>query len=700
MRPELLAKIAIAISLLVAWANFLTTARWAHIPGALHGWRKPWYAVALLVATTLAFALRRRIGSPTRIGRGPALGFALVGVAVVVGSFLSRLPPSSWNEIPFKDDWTPLYQQAVNGVALLKRGVVVGWNWWLLGGYPTSTDIAQNFGTVAFLPMTLFGNQVGYHVLHAVLFCAVPVFVWYDLRNEVREQRLVATGLAGLFAAGYWGPLGQSGDTNSLVGVFCAGLAIVGGHSARNGSRWGGPTMLLGLTLALYTHTAFFVYGGIFLAIEAIYYRDTQAAIRLAIAAAIAAVASLPMHWESLRYPEFVSFNNTVYDPDVGPNWSLFARLVYYNVEILFLPNRWFNEYRSVANVWLVALIAAAVMSRGTRVGFYAWTVVVTQFILRFNTPEAGAGFDRIQHMLPMLLAPALAGFVLRFAGSRALALSLLAVLTVFIQSVPGSIRHVGSLREFDPPLIDRIVSSEGMVLVEISPHRDMDSHPAIRSVRTPFDVHFEGLLPFIARQRFYSQSIDGWAWSIWRGQVVGAATFRGRPIAETAPDDFVAEMAKWGVRHLFVWTDQTRDYLRADGRFSERWRGGRWSHFERTQADIASVVTASGMGQLRNLDTLGADVELANVNAGDPVVLRANYYPAWRASVHDRPVELYSADGQLAFRAPESGSYTVRLDYPRYRALNLTAAIVFLLGVVLLAKRRLPRRSTRINAD
>ena len=688
MRPELLAKVAIAISLFVAWANFLTTARWAHIPGALHGWRKPWYALALFVATALALAARRHIGSSTRVGRGAAIGFAVVGLGVLVVSIFSRLPLATWNEIPFKDDWTPLYQQAVNGVALLKRGAVVGWNWWLLGGYPTSTDIAQNFSTVAFLPMTLFGSQVGYHVLHAVLFLSVPIFVWWDLRTDDRETRIVATGLAGVFAAAYLGPLGESGDTNSLVGVFCAGLAVTGGHGAREGHRWGGPLMLLGLTLALYTHTAFFVYAGIFLTIEAVYYRDRSAFVRLLVAALIALIAALPMHWESLRYPNYVSFNNTVYNPDVSPNWRLFARNVYYNFEILLLPHRWFNDYRSVANVWLSALIAGAIFSRGTRVGYWAWAAVATQFVLRFNTPEAGAGFDRIQHMFPLLAAPALTGFVLRFAGSRRLAVSLLVVLALYVQSSFAEIRHVPELRAWDPPLIDRIAASDGMVLVEISPHRDMDSHATIRSQTTPFDVHFEGLLPFVAGQRFYSQSIDGWVWSIWRGQVVGAGTFRGRPIEEIPHEVFDAEMAKWGVRHLFVWTENTRTYLTQDFRFVERWREGRWSHFERTQADIAAVVTASGTGQLRNLDTLGADVELANVNAGDTVVLRANYYPAWRASVHERPVELYSADGQLAFRAPESGSYIVRLDYPRYRGLNATAAVVFILGVVILAGR------------
>ena len=308
MSDALLARAALVLSLILAWANFLTTARWANQPGALHGWRKPWYTFALLVLTWLVAYNWRRIGTPVKLGRFSTLAIALAGLGVLLFSLFSRLPLSTWDQIPFKDDWTPLYQQAVNGIALLKRGAVVGWNWGLLGGYPSTTDIAQNFGTVGFIPMTLFGSEVGYHVLHAVLFCAVPAFVWWDLRTEERERRIVATGLAGFFAAAYFGPLGDSGDTNSLVGVFCAGLAVVGGHGARLGSRWGGPVMLLGLTLALYTHTAFFVYGGIFITIEAVYYRDWRALLRLAFAAAIALVAALPMHYESLRHQEFVSF--------------------------------------------------------------------------------------------------------------------------------------------------------------------------------------------------------------------------------------------------------------------------------------------------------------------------------------------------------------------------------------------------------
>ncbi len=683
-----------ALALTLAWVNFLTTARWAAQPGALHGWRKPWYALALVATTVLAVAARRRIGGPARIPRPVSLLLLVAGIGVLVASLLSRLPPSTWNEIPFKDDWTPLFQQAVNGAGLLRRGVVVGWNWWFLGGYPTSTDIAQNLSAVAFVPMAIFGDRLGYHVLHAGLFLAVPLLVWYDLRHEDRDTRVLAAGFACFFASGYLGIIGSSGDTNSLVGVCCAGLALIGAHAARLDRAWGGPAMMAGLTLALYTHTAFFVYAVLYLALEAVYLRDRVAAVRLVVAVTFSGIAALPVHWESLRFPDYVSFNNTVYVPGEPFSWSTFARMLYFNVEILALPQRWFNDYRSVANVWLPALLIVALTPGRSRVGFYAWLAVVTQALLRLNTPVAGAMFDRIQHMLPMLVAPALAGFVLHRAGTAKLATALAVTIALYVQTSFAPIRHVPDLRAFNPALIDRIAASDGnLVLVEISPHRDMDSSPTRRSQTTPFDVHFEGLLPGLAGQRFYSQMIDGWVWNVFRGQVVGAGTYAGEAIEETPPGTFVAGMEHWGVRHLFVWTDASRDYLTRTGRFVETWRGGPWSHFELSDADVRSVVTRSGSGDLRNLDVLGADVDLVDAISGDPVIVRSNYYPAWRAYLNGREVPLYSSNGQLAFRAPKEGSYTVRLEYPRYRWLSFIAVISIVTGIVGL--RRWPRQKS-----
>jgi hypothetical protein len=206
------------------------------------------------------------------------------------------------------------------------------------------------------------------------------------------------------------------------------------------------------------------------------------------------------------------------------------------------------------------------------------------------------------------------------------------------------------------------------------------------------WNIHFEALLPTLTGQRFYSQMFDGWTWSVWRGQVLGAGAWNGRAISRTPPARFRAEMQKWGVRHLLVWTPESREYLLNAGGFAERWRRAPWSHFELLEADIRSVVVAgAGRGRLERFDPLGADVVLDGVRAGNRVTVRTNFYPAWRARVGDTAVRLYAEDGQLAFDAPHDGAYTVRLEYPARRGILGLAVAVLMGGMVLLALDRFP---------
>ena len=305
-------------------------------------------------------------------------------------------------------------------------------------------------------------------------------------------------------------------------------------HVAANGGAV--RVLLLGLTLALYTHAAFAIYSGIFLLIEAAYFRDWRAVARLALASALAAVASLPTHWESLRYPEYVSFNNAVYDPNAPKDWAGVARAVYYNTEMLVFPQRWFNDYRSINNVWLPVLVVAALLPGRSRASYYAWLAVIAQALLRINTPEAGVIFERIQHVFPLLTAPALAGFVQRCAGTRWTAWGVLATLALYVSTAFAPIRHVAELRDWDPAFIDRVQAADGaLIVVESNPHRDMDRHPTRRTPTTPFDVHFEGLLPGVTGKRFYAQMIDGWVWGAWRGEVLRRRHVQGNAAVRDA---------------------------------------------------------------------------------------------------------------------------------------------------------------------
>jgi hypothetical protein len=718
-RPAL-PRVALWLSLGIAWVNFVGTVKWAYLPGALNGWKRPWYGGALAAATLLSVIVPIRAERPVRLGRiGPAA--AALGLGVLVVALFVSFPPSVWGQIPFLDDWPPRFQSTIDGIRLLERGAVVGWQWAFLGGYHTASNLGQSLSLLAFIPVEVFGPAFGFHLLHALMVLAIPALLYWDLRLDgSSDVAWLTAAFGGICSAGLFGTIVPSGDTNSIAGLVCALAALTASRAARVGRRWGGPLLIVALVLTAYSHVAFFLYAVVYLGLEVVYYRDfygdpqphraqnarwgpgRAAAARTAVAIATAIVAALPLYWELLRYPAFTSGNNVLFDPTTPIPWTSLLLKLGYNVQMLTQPWRWFNDYGSLTCVFLPVYLVVALRARslgGARAGFYAWAALVTIAMIRLDAPWFGYVFIRPIHMLAVFAPPVLAWFIVETSVNRALAVTLAIVVGLFVQSSYEPIPHLRDVRAFNPALVDHLAGLDGnLVLIENSPHRNMNATPGQRSVRPLIDTHFEALLPGATGRRFYGQEWDGWHWSRFRGQVMAGGAFRGRAIDATPIGEFDAEVRRWGVTHLVVWSDLAKEYLRraGAGTFEARWSASPWVDFEYIGADAdgRQIVALTGKGALRALDPLGANIDLEGVRAGETVVVRTNYYPAWRASADGSSVALFSADGQLAFAAPRDGSYRVRLDYPRHALVEATAGAGFLAGLLALAPlgRKRPR--------
>jgi hypothetical protein len=681
---------ALLLSLVIAWVNFIGTVKWAHLPGALNGPKRWYYGSALLAATVFA-CLPARIGAP-RPSRLRLLWMALfAGTLAYLGFvFLSVFPLSTWSQVPFQDDWPPRLQATLDGVELLRRGVVNGWQWNFLGGYHTSSNLSQTLSVLSFLPVTLLGPAVGFHLLHGLMPAVLPLLLFWELRQDGEpEAALVAGAFGAITAAGLFGTIMPSGDTNSIAGVACAAVALAASHAARLGRWWGWPLLILALCATLYSHAAFFLYAAFYLLLEAIYYRDLRCAWRSAVSLAVAVLAGTPLFWEMVVYRGYTDTNNVA----VAGSVIGLMRQVYYNTEILAHPHRWFNDYVGLTEVFL-PVIAVASFGRRSRAGFYAVCTLGTVALLRLNASQFGYLLTREMHMLAYLVPPALAGFVVHRSTRRALAVSLAAVVCLYVHTETTRLPHVDRVQDFNPHLVQQVSALDGnLVLIENSPHRDMDLAADRRSVRTRFPAHFEALLPAATGKRFYGSEWDGWVWSSYRRQVVAGGTFAGQAISTTPPERFVGELHRWGIRHLAVWSEPTVRYLTSLGAFDRRWSQPPWTLFELRDADARSVVTNSGTGSLGELDALGGVVRLRGVKRGDRVLVRMNFYPAWRATCDGRPVPLRDDDGQVAFSAPADGDLVVRLEYPRYGALNLFVACVLLASLALTCLPAVRRR-------
>jgi hypothetical protein len=481
----------------------------------------------------------------------------------------------------------------------------------------------------------------------------------------------------------------QSGMANSTAGAAAVAVVLAASHAARRGRRWGGPLMALALTLTLYSHAAFYGYATVCLAAEALFYRDGRGVVRSVIALAVAFLAALPLHWELVRYPAWFVANNLYFEAPASFDWIGLLRQIWWATEILWLPGRWFNDYGGLTNV-LLAVIAWMAWRDRTRAGFYAWATVAIVLTLRLNSPQLGLIAGRQLHLLPVLVAPALAGFISGYAhGGMPGRLGIAAVIALFVAVPYQPVPHLPDVRAFNPALVDRVQHAGGhLVLLENNPHWDMIGDPEVRTEPSRFNVHYESLLPSATGKLFYGQPQDGYHRSVFRGHSLAGGGFRGRAIATVPNEVFAAEMRRWGVQRLFVWSDASRRYFGSHPGFALRWEQANWQEYEMLAADPRSVVTASGTGVLDALTPVGGHVVLHGVARGTPVVVRTHFHPAWSATSNGQPVALRSEGSQIAFAAPAGGDVVVELSYDRRRWLTILSIVMLLFGMAILSRQ------------
>ena len=672
--------VAFGASLALWWLNVALTTRWSQVPGSIHGAKRPFFLAALLVLTALA--VRQRTSAPVHAPRLWRAVF-LVGAGVLGLALFRWFPPDAWHQIPFLDNWVPRYQSTIEQVALLRQGAFAGWNWWFLGGYQLSSDLTQSLGVLAFPFVVLAGPELGFHLLHLVLFTAVPLLVYADVRaSEDSDVAPLAGALACLLTAGYSFSVVKSGDTNSLAGVCTVAVALLAMQAARQ-RRWFGPVgVAMALSLAAYTHLGFFAYAVAFCTLHALYYRDARGVLLVAAGVACAMLATLPAYWENWTLRSYFSFNNVLLHPPESFQWGAFARQFYYNVEILLRPGRWFNDYTTPIRIFIPVAAVLALRARG-RVGFYAIAALGTLALATLNYAEFGFAFSRVLHLLPVFTAPVLAGFITRYGRSKAMGVALVAAVGLYVQVVMQPVPHVDTLADWNADLVDRIRrTTAGIVLLENSPHLDMIESPAAASPKTPFPAHFEPLVPMTTGRRLYAGFWDGWQWSSFRENLLAAGAMWGDDILRLPRSRILEELERWGIRDVFVWSEPSRQWFASAPEFDRQWDLHPWQHFVRRNADTRQVVTESGSGTLAGLTPLQGRVELQDVREGTLVVIRANHYPAWSARVGGDPVPLFAVGSQMAFRAPSSGTYAVELEYVRRRALAGAALTAFVIAL------------------
>ncbi|MBC7224081.1 MAG: hypothetical protein H5T59_07385 [Anaerolineae bacterium] len=625
----------------------------------------------------------RTLGRPWVAG-----GLVLAGVFAALAC---KFPLSQWGQLVFFDDYPTLYYASVRGLATLAQGGVFGWDTRLLGGYYAVSDVNHNLA-LFLLPFAPFGMRVGYHLLIAASILAFPVLLALWVRKVLRDAGTTALGfwLGGFFALTVLDNLLHWGMLNSFLGLDLLVTALLLWERVRERRPWAVFPLALALGLAVYAHVAFFLYALAFLGLEFLRQPARTLARDLALAVGGALVLSLPMTAHYLLYPGYFIENNEAWAPQVMTATEALARSLgnlasYGNLNAyLALP----VKYQALFLMSVPAAAWVAWRRPGPARGVAGYAALAA-FAAALEVPGLTLALERLKFVLPVFLAVVWAAWAWdgRAGRPRLAALSLVAAM-VWVAWPPRAtwpLAHVRALRDFHPALMDQVarLPAGEWVVWEAQSSYDLIDDPSEASPHGPQNNHLEAFLPLETDKRYLTHIQEGYHHSIYRGNVLNAGAFRGRAIREVPLEEMQALLDRWGVGHLVVWSEPSRRYFGArPDLFAPVWSDGQWTVFAYAGADPRQVLVPHGQGRLESEGAFGFRVVLEGVRAGDPVVVRQNAFPAWRAFWGGREVALYADDGRLAFHAPADGTYAVTFRYPRYARASAAALAVLAAGL------------------
>ncbi len=168
--------------------------------------------------------------------------------------------------------------------------------------------------------------------------------------------------------------------------------------------------------------------------------------------------------------------------------------------------------------------------------------------------------------------------------------------LQIWVHPVP----HVRDASAIEPDLMAQMRGLDGaMVLLENTPHRDMDVDPARDVEPAPVPVHFESVVPRLTGLRLYAGHVG-------RVAVVSAAR-RGprgwriprRIYLRDSPDAVHAELSRWGVKSRVRLEPRSASVLRRRSTVRKRWSADPWSHYEFRRPIRAISSLTNGRGRI-----------------------------------------------------------------------------------------------------
>lgn len=665
------------------------------------------YLIPLLTGLTTLFANRaqnpfRHFGQIMNWLLQPKVSLPLVFLLAVI-TFFIKFPPDTLDQLVFFDDYPTIYTITLKGWELLKQGGIFGWDSRLMGGYYTVSDVSHNeiFFMLPFLP---FGERVGFHLMIMFFYLTIPFLIYWLAKLRFKRDRSATLALwIGLFVAfGFFDNLLFWGMVNSVIGLNLMILNLILFTLMRQHKPLANFALILTVPLTLYAAGGFFVYSLLLIGIDFLWHWDKRMIPRLAFVMFAAFLISLTYAHTLLQYPDYFIQSDEIYAPETytieqivtqsvqalslhtDPNFWLLGRPIrYQGLFIVLLP-----IILTVILRWLIGLRQrdgqAEINSAMIEFVLMATLVMLMSLIV---SPSVDMFVSRVRFVIPVLLAFVLAAWLDQ--PKRLHPAPLLLVLAILLTTLPSRllepIPHIPSLRGYNAALLDQIeaLDSKTVLLESMGAYNLATEGAGVTQVHKDL-VHMESLFPFETSKNYMSNNQEGYHHSVYRRNFVTGGAFRGKLLPDWPREMFNGFLEQWGIKHLVLWSDISRDYVDGDPAMTLRWSDGDWAIYEYANATPGDAVLPQGTATIQVNGYFEHEVALQNARRGDLVRLRMNYFPAWRAHYGEQAVELIDQDGQMAFIAPTDGDDVVTLIYPRYGGYSVLALVTIAVSLAI----------------
>jgi len=600
----------------------------------------------------------------------------------ILAYFLIYFPPNTFNAIPFHEDFTQFFTLSLNGIDTLRHGSVFGWNSQMLGGYYTIADIVSN--KAFFLaPFLIFGSRAGFHLMILFFVFLFPILcnILLSLNTKNEQVRSISMILSTTFLFYFFRSILHTGTLDSLMGVDCFLLNMIAAELLFKGKRYSSFILALTMSISFYAHLGIFLMSAIFIFFALLSSKEKgKYFTRLAITAFFVSLMTIHFTHFFLTNNNYFIFDNSRLSPANVTIAAITGSLIASLKELLPIVTLQFAPHELAGIVFIFLPIGFWVWGTANENGSPKkyYLMMATAFILSFFGRSAfQLIFQSLNHVLPIFIVFSVSFWLYATAKHNKYAVAIVLLsLPIILTPFPGPFPHISSLYSYNKALMSRVNKMDGnLILLETRSTWNLLDNGEKKTDFDPLRIHAESLFPYETGKDFFTYYTEGYSHSRFRGNAINSGTYMGKMISRYPISTFNDLMKKWGIRYLILWSNTSTKYFSAyPDHYQRMWSDKNWVVFRYLNADTRSVVTASGSGTLINKDPFEKQIILRNVAKNDEIIIRSNYLKQWQFSYPSSRVKLYEKNGQIAFKAPHSGSYTVKLAFPKYYFLSFIA--------------------------